>query len=91
MIGYWIDRAHEGQGLVTKASRALTDIAFRDLAMHRVWLSADPENTRSCAVAERLGFQLEGVHRGESLRDDRFHDSAVYATLEDKWHSSRPG
>jgi ribosomal-protein-serine acetyltransferase len=90
MIGYWTAGVHEGHGLITRSSRALTDIAFRDLGMHRVWLSADPDNTRSCAVAERLGFQLEGVHRGESLRDGRFHDSAVYAILEDEW-PSRPG
>lgn len=89
MLGYWIDGEHEGQGLVTKASRALTDVAFRDLGMHRVWLSADPENTRSCAVAERLGFRLEGVHRGETFTDGRFRDTAIYSILEDEWPSSR--
>jgi ribosomal-protein-serine acetyltransferase len=87
MIGYWIDGEHEGRGLVTKASRALTDVAFRDLGMHRVWLSADAENTRSCAVAERLGFALEGIHRGDEVRDGRFRDTAIYAILEEGWLS----
>jgi ribosomal-protein-serine acetyltransferase len=91
MIGYWIAAEHEGQGLITRSSRALTDIAFRDLGMHRVWLSADAKNTRSRAVAERLGFQLEGVHRGDSLRGDRFRDTAIYAIVEDEWPSSGPG
>ena len=90
MIGYWIDGEHEGQGLVTRASRAMTDIAFRDLGMHRVWLTADQENRRSCAVAERLGFRLEGVHRGESLRNGRFRNSVIYAILEDEWPTSPP-
>ena len=85
MIGYWIDEEHEGHGLVTSASRALTDVAFRDLSMHRVWLSADPTNTRSCAVAERLGFRLEGIHREDMFRDGRFRDTAIYAMLEDDW------
>jgi RimJ/RimL family protein N-acetyltransferase len=85
MIGYWIDGEHEGRGLVTKASRALTEVAFRDLAMHRVWLTADPLNTRSCAVAERLGFSLEGIRREDTYTDGRFRDTALYAVLEDEW------
>jgi ribosomal-protein-serine acetyltransferase len=89
MIGYWVAGENEGRGLVTKASRALTDIAFRDLGMHRVWLSADERNTRSRAVAERLGFHLEGVHRGDSRRGDRFRDTVIYAILEDEWASRR--
>jgi ribosomal-protein-serine acetyltransferase len=91
MIGYWIDGEHEGQGLITRSSRALTDIAFRDLGMHRVWLSADAKNTRSRAVAERLGFHLEGIHRGDSLRGDRFRDTVIYAILEDEWRTTEPG
>jgi ribosomal-protein-serine acetyltransferase len=87
MIGYWIDGEHEGRGLITMASRALTDIAFRDLLMHRVWLAADPMNTRSCAVAERLGFLLEGVRREDTYTDGRFRDTAIYAILEDEWRS----
>jgi ribosomal-protein-serine acetyltransferase len=85
MIGYWIDEEHEGRGLVTKASRALTEVAFRDLAMHRVWLTADPMNTRSRAVAERLGFRLEGIRREDTYTDGRFRDTALYAALEDEW------
>ena len=85
MIGYWIDDEHEGRGLVTKASRALVDVAFRDLAMHRVWLTADPMNIRSCAVAERLGLRLEGIRREDTYTDGRFHDTALYAILEDEW------
>jgi ribosomal-protein-serine acetyltransferase len=84
-IGYWIDEEHEGRGLVTKASRALTEVAFRDLAMHRVWLTADPKNTRSCAVAERLGFRLEGIRREDTYTDGRFRDTALYAVLEEEW------
>jgi ribosomal-protein-serine acetyltransferase len=91
MIGYWIDEEHEGRGLVTKASRALTEVAFRDLAMYRVWLTADPSNVRSCAVAERLGFVREGVHRGDTLHDGTFRDTVVYAILEEEWRSGRGG
>jgi RimJ/RimL family protein N-acetyltransferase len=85
MIGYWIAAAHEGRGLVTSAARALADVAFRTLSMHRVWITADPRNRRSCAVAERLGFRLEGIRREDTLSDGRFRDTAIYAILEHEW------
>jgi ribosomal-protein-serine acetyltransferase len=91
MIGYWIDEPHEGRGLVTTAARVLTDVAFRHLGMHRVWLSADPTNTRSCAVAERLGFRREGVRREDTLVDGRFRDTAIYAVLEHEWPPEEAG
>jgi ribosomal-protein-serine acetyltransferase len=85
MIGYWIDREHEGRGLVTRASRALIEVAFRTLSMHRVWLTADTQNLRSCAVAERLGFRREGVRRQDRFLDGLFRDTAIYAILEEEW------
>jgi ribosomal-protein-serine acetyltransferase len=85
MIGYWLDEKHEGRGLVTNAARALMDVAFRDLSLHRVWLSTDKKNTRSCAVAERLGFRREGVHREDQLVNGRFRDTVIYAVLESDW------
>ena len=53
--------------------------------MHRVWLTADPENTRSCAVAERLGFRLEGIRREDTYLDGKFRDTALYGVLEAEW------
>ena len=84
-IGYWISAAHEGRGFVTRACRALIDIAFRELGLHRVTIRAVVENRRSRAVPERLGFTQEGVHRGEGRGSSGFHDLVVYGLLEGEW------
>jgi ribosomal-protein-alanine N-acetyltransferase len=63
------------------------ELAFRDFTMHRVWLTADPMNTRSCAVAQRLGLRLEGIRREDTYTDGRFHDTAIYAILEHEWRA----
>jgi ribosomal-protein-serine acetyltransferase len=86
-IGYWIDGAHEGEGLVTRAVVALTDLAFRHVGVHRLVIRAGVGNARSRAIPERLGFTYEGVLRGEGKGSAGygFHDLAIYSMLEDEW------
>jgi ribosomal-protein-serine acetyltransferase len=84
-IGYWIRSAYAGRGLVTRAARVLTGIAFEEFGVHRVVIRAGVENVRSRAIPERLGFTLEGVARGEGRGSGGFYDLAVYAVLEDEW------
>jgi ribosomal-protein-serine acetyltransferase len=43
------------------------------------------ENRRSRAVAERLGFQQEGIHRDAEWINDRFIDLVCYAMLAPDW------
>ena len=84
-LGYWVGSEFEGRGLVTRACSALIDHAFGGLGLHRMSIRAGVENVRSRAVAERLGFRLEGVHRGEGRGSAGFYDLAVYGLLEDDW------
>jgi ribosomal-protein-serine acetyltransferase len=86
-IGYWIDGVHEGRGLVTAAVRALIDLGFRDLGVHRIVIRAGVDNLRSRAIPERLGFTREGVLREDGKGSDGhgFHDLVVYGLLSDEW------
>lgn len=84
-IGYWISAAFEGRGLVTRAVRALLDIGFREIGLHRIEIKAGTENTRSRAIPERLGFVQEGIERGGGRGSEGFHDLVVYSMLEDEW------
>lgn len=55
-IGYWIDAAHEGRGLVTEATAALTVIALELCGAPMVGIAHAPANDRSAAVPARLGY-----------------------------------
>jgi ribosomal-protein-serine acetyltransferase len=87
-IGYWVAEAFEGRGLVTSACRAFIDFGFTDAGLHRIVIRAAPDNVRSRAIAERLGFTREGVAREEGLSADGFHDLVVYGLLAHEWPSS---
>ena len=88
-IGYWIAREAQGHGTVTLAARALTDHALGDWKLNRVEIRAGVGNVRSRAVAERLGFTLEGVLRqAERHGDNRYVDLAVYSMLASEWTPS---
>jgi ribosomal-protein-serine acetyltransferase len=85
-IGYWITRAFEGRGLITKACRLFVDHGFRDRGLHRIEIHAAEDNVRSRAVAERLGFTHEARMRdGCRKPDGSYVDQVVYGLLEDEW------
>ncbi|MFZ0386207.1 MAG: GNAT family protein [Solirubrobacteraceae bacterium] len=91
-IGYWLGRSAQGRGTATLAVRALIDHAFGAAKLNRVVIQAGVGNARSRAVAERLGFTLEGVLRqAERHPDGRYVDLAVYGLLASEWPGARDG
>lgn len=87
-LGYWIDAAHEGRGLVTRVCRALIEHAFGEMGLHRVTICAAPDNARSRAIPERLGFAEEGRLREAEPMPHGYHDLVVYGLLEQEWRTS---
>lgn len=84
-IGYWLGTDAQGKGLVTRAARALTTYGFEEVGLHRMTIKAAVENSRSRAVAERLGFVQEGVLReGGSTGLGRV-DLVMYGLIVHEW------
>jgi ribosomal-protein-serine acetyltransferase len=88
-IGYWLDATHQGRGIVTRAVARLTDYAFRAQDCNRVILQCAAENTKSRAVAERLGFVKEGTLREAEWLYDHYVDLVVYSMLKRTWVLSK--
>jgi len=79
--GYWIRSSHLGRGLMTEAINALTQYAFKQLAVKRIAITCDADNIRSKKIAERLHYSLEGVlkfHRRKPIIGE-LSDTLVYA------------
>jgi ribosomal-protein-serine acetyltransferase len=80
-IGYWLAAEAQGRGLMTRTVSALVEHAFDELGLRRLLIRARPDNRRSIAVAERLGFAFEGVARGEEVAGGQLHDMAHYGLV----------
>jgi len=81
-IGYWCRTSRQRRGYVAEAVQALTRFAFDRLEARRVEIRMDDGNERSWRVAERAGFRLEGVLRGNSLTPTgELRDTRVYARV----------
>ena len=80
-LSYWLDTAHQGRGLMTAGCRALMAHSFNDWRLNRLTIACATANTRSRALAERLGFKLEGVVRSIEWLHDHYADHALYGLL----------
>lgn len=82
-IGYWIDSRYSGKGYMTEAAAGIANFAFNELQANRVEIRCDVKNVKSRAVAERIGFELEGILRKDSLDvyGKELRDTCVYAKL----------
>ena len=90
MLGYAIDAAHEGRGLMREALvAALADAFGPRVALHRVQANARPENVRSLALLERLGFEREGLAREYLFIDGAWRDHVMTALRAPDWPATR--
>lgn len=84
-LGYIIERASWGRGLVAEAVTAALAHGFQRLELLRIWLEIDPRNTGSVRVAEKCGFAREGLARQAFLLNGEYFDSVFYAMLREDW------
>ncbi|NJK42460.1 MAG: GNAT family N-acetyltransferase [Aquincola sp.] len=90
MLGYAIDPAHEGRGLMREALQAVLADAFSRLGLRRVQANVLPDNTRSLALLDRLGFAREGLAREYLFIDGAWRDHVLTALVNPQWPAQQP-
>ncbi|HEU4676746.1 MAG TPA: GNAT family protein [Motilibacteraceae bacterium] len=96
-IGYWVDQALAGRGIVPTAVALATDHCFRGVGLHRIEINIRPENGPSLRVVEKLGFRDEGVRRAYLHIDGAWRDHRTFALCAEevpqgllaRWRASR--
>jgi ribosomal-protein-alanine N-acetyltransferase len=73
------------QGLMSEAMRAFLDHCFATLGTNRIEATIEPDNATSRRLAERLGFEREGLMREVLFVGGVFRDLHLYALLASAW------
>ncbi len=89
-MAYHLDRNCQGQGLATEACRSALKSVFKDFGLHRVEANIMPKNLKSQALANRLGFQLEGLSPQYLKINGRWEDHLHFVKLSAKQGKSQP-
>ncbi len=84
-LGYKIDQAFQGQGLMYKALRAALGYVFDDMELHRVMANYLPTNERSGRLLRRLNFTIEGYARDYLLLDGQWQHHNLTALVNTQW------
>lgn len=80
-LGYSIAAARQGQGLMQEAVAAGIDYVFSELGLHRIMANHLPENHRSAALLQRLGFEREGYAKSYLLINGVWRDHVLTALV----------
>lgn len=81
-VGYRVyNPAERGRGIMTEALMLFSYTLFAWKPINRLELKIDPANRASVRVAEKCGYQLEGVARQSLYFRGKHHNMAIYSLL----------
>jgi [ribosomal protein S5]-alanine N-acetyltransferase len=78
-IGYWVDEAYAGRGIVPLAVAMVVDHCFGPVGLHRIEVAIRPENTSSLRVVEKLGLEEVGYAPRYLHIDGAWRDHRIFA------------
>ncbi|MFH1316522.1 MAG: GNAT family protein [Candidatus Woesearchaeota archaeon] len=80
-IGYFLDEAYWGKGIVPKAVRKLEKIGFGKFKLKRIEIIMNPKNKPSEKVAIKCGYKKEGIKKKALETRGRYYDAYLYAKV----------
>lgn len=80
-IGYWLGEEFWGRGIATEALIAVTDYAFSNYDVCRLYAHVFDWNAASARVLEKAGYVFEGRLRKSVTKDGHTIDQLMYAMI----------
>lgn len=90
VIGYWIDQARAGRGLIAEGVVVVAAFAFEQLELHRLEICIVPRNRNSRRVMEKLAIREEGIARRFLEINGVWEDHVRYGFTVEEWAERRP-
>ena len=80
-IGYLLDPAFQGKGIMQEAMEAVIAFGFNELNLHSIEADVNPENSASVRLLERNKFVLEAHFHENFFFEGKFLDSLIFSRL----------
>lgn len=92
-IGWLLHLDYWNKGLGTEMGRALLELGFDELNLHRILSHCDTENIGSYRIMEKLGMRREGVflegRPGNKNTDEKYSDEFAYGLTKGEWDAGK--
>lgn len=80
-IGYLLNPAYQGQGIMQEAVLTVIDYGFNVLKLHSIEARVSPDNVASVNLLLKNKFVQEAYFKEDHLFNGRFEDTLVYSLL----------
>jgi [ribosomal protein S5]-alanine N-acetyltransferase len=88
-MGFVLNRAWWGRGLMTEAVAAVLDCGFAQMNLNRIFAACVPEHAASARVLEKSGMKFEGILRQNAFFKGKYQDVKIYAVLREEWEKDK--
>lgn len=86
-LGYHIDAALQGKGLMSEAVAKAIDYMFEKQKLHRIMANYMPSNERSARLLHKLGFVVEGHAKKYLLINGQWEDHILTSLTNEHWRA----
>ena len=84
-MGYLLHPDYWGQGIMPEAARAILEVGFNLVGLHKIEIECYSYNKASQRIAEKLGFTLESRIRDRKDAQGKRCDLLRYGLLKSEW------
>ena len=80
-MGYWLGEDFWGRGIATRVVTAVSDWAFDNYHLTRVFAQTFAHNAASIRVLEKSGFVREGIMLRSAIKNGAILDQVLFAKV----------
>jgi Acetyltransferases, including N-acetylases of ribosomal proteins len=80
-IGYWLGEDYWNKGIMTQAVCRMTDYAFKQFDLVKIYAPVFAFNIASRKVLEKAGFELEAVLKKAAIKNGEITDMYYYSLI----------
>lgn len=84
-IGWVFNPKYQNRGYASEAAKAILEYGFKEMNLHRIIATCQPENIPSYRVMEKIGMRREGFFKKCIPNGNEWWDEYYYAILEEEF------